>query len=129
MMRLMVTEPAGVFLEAEVLRVQAEGMAGRFGLLPRHLDGAFALSPGILRYDDADGREGFLALDEGMLVKHGDRVMVAVRRAVRGELGRLRRAVEQMLEAAGERERQARTAEARLEAGFVRGIVGFGGHG
>ncbi len=128
-MRLKVTEPTGVFLEAEARMVQAEGLAGRFGLLPRHVDGAFALSPGILRFEGPDGAEVFLALDQGMLVKRGQDVMVAVRRAVRGDLGRLRQAVETMLEEAGERERQARTAGARLEAGFVRGIVGFGGHG
>jgi len=128
-MRLRVTQPAGLFLEAETRMVQAEGMAGRFGLLPRHLDGAFALSPGILRFEAPDGTETFLALDEGMLVKRGQDVLVAVRRAVRGDLGKLRQSVEAMLEDAGERERQARTAGARLEAGFVRKMVGFGGHG
>lgn len=127
-MLLTVTQPAGVFLEAEARLVQAQGMAGRFGLLPRHVDGAFALSPGIMRYEEPDGTEAFLALDEGMLVKRGQDVLVAVRRAVRGDLGRLRAAVEAMLEEGLERERQARTAGARLEAGFVRKMVGFGGH-
>ncbi len=128
-MRLKVTEPGGVFLDIQVADIQAEGVAGRFTLLPGHVDGAFALSPGILRYVDEDGSEAFLALDEGMLVKRGQDVLVAVRRGTRGELGALRAAVEEMVEAAGERERQALTAGARLEAGFVRGMIGFGGHG
>ncbi len=126
-MKLRITLPTERFLDKEVHKVKAESPMGEFTLLPRHIDYATSLVPGLLSYTEREGgEERFLALDRGMLVKRGDEVLVAVAKAVQGELGELKRAVEEMLEARDDSERKSRTAEARLEADFVRRFVGFG---
>lgn len=81
-----------------------------------------ALVPGLLSFEtDEEGEEVFLAVAEGVLVKSGQDVVVSVRNAVRGgELGELRRIVEKKFKVLDDKEKTARTAMARIEAGFVR---------
>jgi F-type H+-transporting ATPase subunit epsilon len=117
--------PAGIFVEEKVSKVKGESPAGGFCLLPRHIDYVTALVSGIFSYTDLAGKELFLALDNGILVKKGQEVMVAARRGVVGELGMLNQEVEQMLEARKEREKLNRTTVAKLEAGFLRQFMEF----
>ena len=127
MMRVKVILPSQVLLEGEAAKVVAEAEGGSFCLLPRHVDFVAALVPGILAVTDAAGREEFLAVDEGVLVKRGAEVLVAVRDAVRGpDLGGLREAVEERFRRLGRQERQARSALGRLEAQFVRQVMQWG---
>ncbi|MEW5773481.1 MAG: F0F1 ATP synthase subunit epsilon [Thermodesulfobacteriota bacterium] len=123
-MRLRVLLPFSVFLSAEASRVWAESAREHFTLLPRRRDLVTALAPGILGYAGPEGVR-HLAIDGGILVKAGDEVAVATRRAAAGELGTLRREVERMLSEEDERERTARSAVARMEAAFVRGLLEF----
>jgi F-type H+-transporting ATPase subunit epsilon len=124
-MKLIVRLPAEVFLEEEVESVSAEGPQGSFTLKPKHIDLLSTLAPGILHYEQG-GVEHFIAVDAGVLVKSADSVHVAVRRAVSGSLGELEGRVTEMLEQSEEREREVMTASARMEADFIRGIIGFG---
>jgi len=122
--KLRVLLPAHVLLETEVRRIVAEAPEGAFGLLPGHVDYAAPLVPGVLVYEDADGREAFLGVDEGLLVKRGPEVTVSVRDAVRGdEPEELQELVEARFLALDEHEKRARTALARLEAGFYRRVL------
>ena len=125
-MKLSVFLPSGIFLETAVKKVVGEGPEGSFGILPRHIDMATALVPGILAYLTEAGREEFLAVDGGILVKEGDSVSVATRAAVKGELGALEEKVESFIRDLDERERKTRSAVARLEADFIRRFVEFG---
>lgn len=119
-MRLKILLPAEIALDEETTKVTAEGENGSFTLLPRHVDFVTALVPGLLSYESA-GQEVFVAVDEGILVKRGDEVLVSTRGAVRGaNLGQLRQAVEEQFKTLDERERKARSAVARIEAGVVR---------
>ena len=70
-LRLKVLLPNEVFLDREVTKVTAEAQNGYFCLLPRHVDFVAALVPGLLSFEDEEGREHFLAIDEGALVKCG----------------------------------------------------------
>lgn len=127
-MRLKIVLPEALFLEREVSRMVAEGPRGGFALLPRHIDMATALTPGILSFVTEAGEEAFVAVEGGILVKMGDQVLVATRAAVGGELGALRKAVERMVADVDEKERKARTAMARLEADFMKRFVEFSRH-
>jgi F-type H+-transporting ATPase subunit epsilon len=127
--RLKVLVPTHVFESLEVDEVVAEGPQGGFALLPRHIDMASALVPGILTCITPDGDEVFMAVDEGVLVKQGDEVFVSVRTAARGELGELREAVMRMATEIDDKERAAQTAVARLEASFVRRFLEMGRRG
>lgn len=127
-MKLTIHEPAEIFLDEAVVKVKAESPAGCFTLLPRHIDLATALVPGILSYETPEGGEVFLAVNGGILVKQGARVAVATQLAVRGDLGLLTRTIETLLVEADERERKTRAAVARLEADFVRRFMEFRKH-
>ncbi len=120
-MNLKVLLAAEVLVEVDVSKVIAEAHNGYFCLLPNHVDFVTALVPGILSFEISGGREEYLAVDEGILVKYGKDVLVSARNAVRGpDLGQLRRTVSEKFEALGEHEKSARTAMAKIEAGFVR---------
>lgn len=120
-MKLQVFVPTELLLEAEAEKIVAEAVEGSVGILPRHIDYVAVLVPGILTVTTPAGDERLLAVDRGLLVKRGNRVTVSVQDAVRGEeLSTLRRTVRERFERLDQREREARTALARLEARFIR---------
>jgi F-type H+-transporting ATPase subunit epsilon len=124
-MELRIYLPSGIFLETRAFKVKGESPDGCFCLLPRHIDYVVALIPSIFSYTNMDGREFFLALDKGLLVKQGGKVSIAARRAVAGELGSLQREVLKMIIARDEKEKINRSAVAKLEAGFLRRFLEF----
>ena len=120
-MRLKVLLPSEILVDQEVAKVIAEGQNGEFCLLSRHIDFLAALVPGIFLYTTPDGREQFLAMDQGTLVKCGPEVLVSTRNAVLGpDLGALEQMVEENFQAVEEREAAARLAFSKLEVGFIR---------
>ena len=122
-MRVKVIVPSGVLLEQMAVKVVAEAHDGSFCLLPRHVDFVAALAPGILALTSADGEETFVALDEGILVKHGPQVLISTRNAQRGKLGELQQAVLGQFRELGEQEQKARLALDRLEANLVHQMI------
>ncbi|MFA7432327.1 MAG: F0F1 ATP synthase subunit epsilon [Gemmobacter sp.] len=118
--------PSGILLEQEAVKLVAEAQNGSFGLLPRHIDYVTALVPGILTLTAANGEETFLAVDEGVLVKHGPEVRVSTWNALQGRLGELRAAVLDQFSAMGEDEQKARVALGRLEASLVQQVLEWG---
>ena len=126
-MNLKILLPFQVFAEKTgVLRIVAQTLHGSFGLLPRRLDCAAALMPGVLIYETAAEGEVFVAVDEGVLVKTGPDVLVSVRRAMGGpDLGQLRALVEREFLNLDEREQSVRSVMAKLETGFIRRLAAF----
>jgi F-type H+-transporting ATPase subunit epsilon len=123
-MRLEILIPSRVLVGEEVTKVVAEAENGWFCLLPRHTDFVAALVPGVLAFTTAAGAEGFAAIDHAVLVKCGAEVLVSAWRGAAGDdLATLRAVVEREFLALDERERAARSALARLEAGVVRRFV------
>lgn len=115
-MQLKVLLPTRVLVDETVSKVIADAENGSLCLMPRHVDFATALAPGILSYWMEDG-EHFLAVDEGTLVKVGAQVLVSTRHAVEHRsLEALKLTVAKEFHVLDEHERQARTAMARLEA-------------
>jgi len=123
-MRLVVLTPMATVFDATVRQIMAPAMDGQLGMLPRHIDFTAPLAAGILTIVDDKSDETFAALDGGVLLKVEGLVRIATRRAVvGGELARLRTTVRQEFLALGEREREIRSATARLEAGMVRRFI------
>lgn len=123
-MRLKVFLPTEILLDEEVAEVVARAPNGSFGILPRHIDFVTALVPSVLIYFDANGKEWFLGIDEGILVKQSKNVMVSTRKAVRGDdLTSLSELLRHDILALDEQERAARMALARLEAGVIRRFI------
>jgi F-type H+-transporting ATPase subunit epsilon len=126
-MKLKVLVPTRVFLVETVEQINAEAKDGSFGLLPNHIDFVTALGPGILSYRSQQGEEIFIAVNEGILVKCGQEVLVSTQQAVKdADLETLHQTVEQEFRQLNEQQKLTRTAIAKLEAGLARGILEMG---
>jgi F-type H+-transporting ATPase subunit epsilon len=123
-MRLKVWLPTSMLLDEPVTKIRAEAENGHFCLLPRHVDFATALVPGILSFQTLAGSEEYLAIDRAILVKCGPDVSVSTRRAVRApELETLRKTMEKQFRSQDQRNRKARSFEVKLEAELVRNLL------
>lgn len=127
LMTLKILLPFRIFAEQKaVTRIVAESREGSFGLLPQRLDCVAALEPGILIYESNGEDERYVALDEGVLVKSGQEVLVSVRNAIAGtDLRQLREAVEREFLTLDEQEQSLRSVMAKLESSFVRRFADF----
>jgi len=121
-MSLKILLPFRVFCEEEkVLRIVAESLEGSFGILPNRLDCVAPISPGIFTYETEAQGEQFLAVDEGILVKMNNSVILSVNHAIGGaDLGKLHLAVEQHFLRTASEEKELRTALGRLESDFMK---------
>jgi F-type H+-transporting ATPase subunit epsilon len=126
-MNLKILLPFQIFAEkVDVSSIIAETSEGAFGLLPHRLDCVAALTPGILIYETESEGEVFVAVDEGVLVKTGQDVLVSVRRALSGtDLEKLRDAVEQEFLDLDDQEQSVREVMTKLETGFLRRFATF----
>jgi len=127
LMTLKILLPFRIFAEQKtVTRIIAESREGSFGILPKRLDCVAALEPGILIYESNGEDERYVALDEGVLVKSGQEVLVSVRNAIAGtDLRQLRQAVEREFLNLDEQEQSLRSVMAKLESSFVRRFADF----
>lgn len=113
--------PTLTLFDGRATRMTAVAQDGSFGILPNHVDFLTALVPSVLTLEAPDGLELIFGIDEGLLVKKGHKVEVAIRRGVQGEnLETLRETVEETFVRIDEDERAARSALSGLEANLVR---------
>ncbi len=123
-MKLKVLLPTQILVDENIIKVVAEAENGSFCLLPRHIDFAAALVPGLLSFVTARGIEQFLAVDEGILIKCGSEVLVSTRNAVIGpDLGILKQTIQKQFLELEDREKMSRSALAKLEVNFVRRFI------
>ena len=121
-MHLKILLPYKIFADIKnVKKIVVETTAGSYGILPRRLDCTAALITGILVYETENEGEKYIAVNEGILIKAGEEVLVSVRNAVgNAPLGQLRIVVEKEMMALDELEIDARSVMAKLETGFLR---------
>lgn len=121
-MHLKVLLPTQILLDVEIGKITAEAEDGYFTLLPKHVDFATSLAPGIMSYYPiSDGKEQFLATDRGTLIKVGDTVFVSANRAVKGRnLSSIQKQIEREFLKLDDDLKAARGALARLEFGIIR---------
>ncbi|MBQ0745989.1 MAG: ATPase [Marinobacter sp.] len=113
--------PTRTLFEGRVQRLFATARNGAFGMLPNHTDFVTALVPSVLILTATDGTELFFGVDEGVLMKKGHQVDIAIRRGVQGQdLDSLNETIQAAFIEVDEEERVARSALSRLEAGIVR---------
>lgn len=121
-MKLKILLPNQVFLAlTNINSVVVETPEGSFGILPHRLDCASPLVPGILSYKDAEQRSYYIAIDQGIMVKTGDQVVISVRRAIAGNsLDVLQQAVKQEFLQLDQEQQELQNVLAKLESGFVK---------
>lgn len=113
--------PTRTLFEGSAQQLFATAQNGAFGMLPNHTDFVTALVPSVLIITSEDGKEVFFGVDEGVLMKTGHKVDIAIRRGVQGQdLDSLNETIQTAFIEVDEEERVARSALSRLEAGIVR---------
>ncbi|MCE5306292.1 MAG: F0F1 ATP synthase subunit epsilon [Acidobacteriales bacterium] len=123
-MTLKIWAPAELAVMEEVVKVKAETENGWFCILPRHIDFVTSLVPGILIFETPSGQTGYVAVDQGILVKCGPEVSVSARNVARGgSLGALYDTVVSHFRGQQEKELASRIFEAKLEAELVRQLL------
>jgi F-type H+-transporting ATPase subunit epsilon len=127
LMNLTILLPYQVFTEKKgVSRIVAESREGLFGLLPHRLDCVAALQPGILTYETESEGEVYVAVDEGVLIKTGQDVLVSARDAIFGtDLSQLHETVEKEFLTLDENEQKIRSVMEKLETGLIRRLSEF----
>ena len=119
--------PTRIAADEPIERVSFVGEDGARTLLPRHLDFVSALLPSILSLTPVGGEEEFMAVDQGLVCKAGDEVLVSTESAVRGGgLGQLQETVAREFTGQDERERSTRATLARLESSILRRFLELG---
>ena len=120
-MDLKILIPYRIFAEIKnVSSIVAETSEGSFGLLPQRLDCVAVLVPCIFNYETESKSTHYLAIDEGVLIKAGDQVLVSVRNAFGGtDLDKLHESVEKEFMKLDDSERDIRSEIAKLESGFI----------
>lgn len=126
-MQLKVFMPFATFADISgVFSIVAETKQGSMGILPHRLDCVAVLDSGIFSYMSTTEGETFIALDEGVLVKIGNTVLVSTRRAVGGKsLDTLHKLVEEEFRAQDEQEKSRHATMMKLETGFLRRFATF----
>ena len=121
-MHLKILLPYKVFEDIkDVKRIVVETTAGSYGILPQRLDCTASLVAGILLYETEIEGVRYIAIDEGVMIKAGEEVLVSVRNAIGdAPLGKLCTLVEKEMMHLDEKEINARSVTAKLETGFIR---------
>lgn len=122
-MVLKIMLPHKILIQTSATKITAEAENGSFTLLPRHIDFLTTLDRGIFMYEKNE-QEYFVAIDKGILIKHGYEVLVSVHNAVEGsDLGTLEYMVREQFATTDEREKSSQSAMSRLEVDFIRHFI------
>jgi len=121
LMNLKILLPFRIFIETKnVSSITIETSEGSFGMLPQRLNCVAALVPGIFTYEIESEGPKYIAVDEGVMIKMGNEVLVSVRNAIGGtDLGKLSDMVKKDFNKQDENKTEVRSVMARLEGGFV----------
>lgn len=118
-MRLKLILPYKTILDKEVKKITAPGSNGEFQILPKHIDGTWTLTSGILTV--LADKKLYYAINEGVVVKQGDIVYLSTFQAISGDsLKELTQTVKENLQILDEREKKAREILIRLEADTIK---------
>ncbi len=125
-MRVRIGLPGSTLYQGAASSISGVAANGGFGILPNHIDFVTALVPSVLVVTAAGGTERIFGIDEGVLVKKGHEVDIAVQRGVEAsDLASLDAAVTDFWDQMEDEERAARAALSRLEADMVRRFAGL----
>lgn len=118
-MRLKLILPYKTIFDKEVKKITAPGSNGEFQILPKHIDGTWTLTSGILTIVTEE--KLYYAINAGVVVKQGDIVYLSTFQAIYGKsLQTLSEAVRENFQFLNEREKQAYDVLLRLEVDTIK---------
>jgi len=126
-LQLKILLPDRVFAdEAKIAKIVFTTPSGSFGLLPRRADCVATIVPGLFVYQAEGADEITVALDEGVLVKAGDNVLISVRRAITGtDIEQLQHSIAAQFLTLSDLQQAQRRVSAQLESGFIKRFAAF----
>ncbi len=77
--------PTEIFLEKDVEKLNFKGKESYLTILQNHIDYISSFDTNILNFVDTDGKEGFIALTNGILVKYSNKIKITAYKAIFGE--------------------------------------------
>ncbi len=120
-MKLLISTPEKVYLSKEVSSITVDTAMGSMGFLERHIDFVTAIEPGILSLRTEDGREEYVALFEGILIKQADTIDISTRHALQSDnLPQLEESLERYYKETEQKEKKARSSLAMLEGSIIK---------
>lgn len=121
-MQLTIITPNRVLSIEMVSKLIGEDLNGSFGILPKHIDFVTKIVPSVLIYVDEQG-EGYIAVDEGILVKQSRTIQISVKEALESRnLGELHKTMEKQFQKRQEEEKHSEMERSKLEIGIVRSL-------
>lgn len=115
-LKLSILDSVGNVHTQEIKKLSAEGLEGSFCLYPHHINYVSNLRLGILSYEALDGSTGYFAIDEGVLNKVDDHVIISTINAIySSSLEELKSAVFTELTKLVDEDRDARKAILQME--------------
>ncbi len=127
-MRLKTLLPTGVAVDEDVLRVRVDTRNGSMTFLPHHADYLTVLTAGLVSYrvvkEDKKTKDVFMACDQGILVKEGDKISLSVRKAIiSDDIEYLTKLISKDFKKTEDERKKANVAIARLEVGLTKGLL------
>lgn len=118
-MKLSIFLPFCKLLEIDnVTKIQFETKTGNYGILPNRLDFTAAVIPGILYYESSN-QDHWIAIDEGIVIKANEDIMVSVHDAVEADtLEELESVIEKEFLLLDKNEQLIRISIAKLEGNY-----------
>ncbi|HVX12779.1 MAG TPA: hypothetical protein VHC22_16475 [Pirellulales bacterium] len=113
--------PNGIVARLRISSLEAADASGRFGIWPNHAPFLTVLAPCVLIYRSADRKEGYAAVDGGVLLVESGRASIVSREALTSQrLDDVAGKAAALLAARRTQERAASSAIAQLEASLVK---------
>jgi F-type H+-transporting ATPase subunit epsilon len=122
---LNIVTPAGMFTR-DVRHVRLRDGSGFFGVMKGHADFLTVLVPSLCYYLDTDGREVFLAVDEGIFTVRDGVATLAAREVFESEdAGKLSEIIESAFENRRKSEETLREMLGDIEKSFMEKTIAF----
>lgn len=124
MMTLTVYLPFQILIQQPIQKITFESIDGFHTILPKHIDYATALKTGIVRYQDKNGQTGYLACDEGILIKKGKNISLSTRLGIKNNnLKELENVIKTDFKKMEETRKESNKTMAQLELTLARGLL------
>lgn len=76
--------PTEIFLDNDVKKLTFKGKEGYLTILPNHIDYVSSFNTNIMTFIDSNNKEGFIALNNGILVKYSNKLRITAYKAIFG---------------------------------------------
>jgi len=123
--RLNIVTPAGIF-SRDITHIRLKDESGAFGIMKGHIDFLTVLIPSLCYYRDLNGKEMFLAVDEGIFSVRGGVATLTSREIFEsGDAEKLAELIESSFQERKKSEAGLREMLGNIEKAFIEKTAAF----